>query len=173
MPETNQAEATRDIFITGLRNAHAMEKQALSIMKPQVDRIERYPDVEERLRLHIEETEGQIQRLESILDDLGEDHSAFKDTALSLGGAMAAISHTFAPDEILKNSFANFAFENYEIAAYKSLITLAQDSYAGSVGLLQENLDEELAMADWLNRNIETVTLKFADLTASGDQPKM
>jgi len=27
----------------------------------------------------------------------------------------------FAQDEILKNSFANFAFENYEIAAYKSL----------------------------------------------------
>ena len=29
---------------------------------------------------------------------------------------MAAIGHTVAPDEIIKNSIANFAFENYEIA---------------------------------------------------------
>lgn len=173
MPATNQAEATRSVFVTGLRNAHAMENQALSIMKPQVERIERYPDVEQRLRLHIDETEGQIQRLERILDDLGEDRSALKDTALSLGGAMAAIGHTFAPDEILKNSFANFAFENYEIAAYKSLIALAQDSYADSLSLLQETLDEELEMADWLDRNMQAVTRKFTDLKASGDQPKM
>ena len=34
---------TRSVFITGLRNAHAMENQALSIMKPQVSRIENYP----------------------------------------------------------------------------------------------------------------------------------
>ena len=32
----------------------------------------------------------------------------------------------FAQDEILKNSFANFAFENYEIAASKSLRHLAE-----------------------------------------------
>lgn len=33
---------TREIFVTGLRNAHAMENQALSIMKPQLERIESY-----------------------------------------------------------------------------------------------------------------------------------
>lgn len=31
----NNSEA-RALFITGLRNAHAMENQAISIMKPQV-----------------------------------------------------------------------------------------------------------------------------------------
>ncbi len=36
---------------------------------------------------------------------------------LSAGGSMAAIGHSMADDEILKNSFANFAFENFEIAA--------------------------------------------------------
>lgn len=33
--------------------------------------------------------------------------------------------------EILKNSFANFAFENFEVAAYKSLLTVAE---AGGYG---------------------------------------
>ncbi|MDV3249894.1 ferritin-like domain-containing protein [Devosia sp. BK] len=35
-----------EIYLTGLRNAHAMEHQALAIMRPQVERIEHYPDVE-------------------------------------------------------------------------------------------------------------------------------
>ena len=135
---------SNDIFITGLRNAHAMEHQALSIMKPQVSRIENYPDVARRLQQHITETEGQIERLEQVLDGLGENRSALKDAALSLGGSMAAIGHTVAPDEIVKNSFANFAFENYEIAAYKSLLALAgQTGNSTAATLLRQNLDED------------------------------
>lgn len=34
------------------------------------------------------------------------------------------MSHALADDEILKNTFANNAFENFEIAAYKTLIAL-------------------------------------------------
>jgi ferritin-like metal-binding protein YciE len=100
-----------------------MENQALAIMRPQVSRIENYPEVKRQLQMHIGETEGQIARLESILETLGEDKSALKDAALSMAGGMAALGHTVAPDEILKNSFANNAFENFEIAAYKSLIS--------------------------------------------------
>ncbi|MFK4812690.1 ferritin-like domain-containing protein [Devosia sp. ZW T5_3] len=164
---------TRDIFITGLRNAHAMENQALAIMKPQAERIENYPEVARRLEEHIGETEGQIERLERILDTLGEKRSSLKDMALSVGGAMAAIGHSVAPDEIVKNSFANFAFENYEIAAYKSLLALAQQTGdAGSVQLLEANLAEEQAMAEWLDDNIEAVTLQYASLRESGETAK-
>ena len=47
---------------------------------------------------------------------------------MSLFGNMAAPGHSAAQDEILKNSLANFAFENYEIASHKSLIQLAEES---------------------------------------------
>jgi ferritin-like metal-binding protein YciE len=163
----------KDIFITGLRNAHAMENQALSIMKPQVGRIENYPEVARRLEEHITETEGQIERLERVLDGLGEKRSSLKDAALSVGGAMAALGHAMAPDEIVKNSFANFAFENYEIAAYKSLLVLAEQSgNQSAVDLLAENLEEEQAMAEWLNQNIEAVTLQYAALREAGEAAK-
>ena len=119
-------DETRDIFITGLKNAHAMENQALSIMKPQVKRIENYPDVAAKLEEHIRETEGQISRLDEILTSLAEENSSLKDAALSITGSMAALGHTVAGDEILKNSMANFAFEHFEIAAYRSLITIAE-----------------------------------------------
>lgn len=162
-----------DLFVTGLKNAHAMENQALSIMKPQVSRIENYPEVEAQLNKHITETEGQIVRLDRILDDLGEDRSTLKDLALSLAGTFAAVGHTVAPDEILKNSMANFAFENFEIAAYKSLLALAEESgNDNAIADLELNLEEEIEMAEWLDENIEAVTLQFAALKEAGETAK-
>lgn len=167
-------DKTRDIFVTGLKNAHAMENQALSIMKPQVKRIENYPEVAEQLEKHIIETEGQIERLDELLTSLAEDHSSLKDMALSFTGSMAALGHTVAGDEILKNSFANFAFENFEIAAYKSLITVAElGGYEGLVSALQLNLDQEIAMAKWLETNLRPTTIKFAELKEAGQTAKV
>lgn len=164
----------RSIFVTGLRNAHAMENQALSILKPQVSRIENYPEVAARLEQHIRETEGQMKRLEDVLDSLAEDRSALKDMALSFTGSMAAVGHTAAGDEIIKNSLANFAFENYEIAAYKSLITIAEHGgFPGLAPALKTNLDEEIAMAKWLDDNLKSVTMKFASLKEAGASAKV
>lgn len=167
------ATTSHDLFITGLKNAHAMENQALSIMKPQAGRIENYPEVEAQLNKHIAETKGQIARLDGILDSLGEDKSSLKDLALSVAGTFAAVGHTVAPDEILKNSMANFAFENFEIAAYKSLIALAEASgNDAAIADLELNLNEERDMADWLDTNIEAVTLQYAALKAAGETAK-
>ena len=164
----------RDVFIVGLRNAHAMENQALSIMKPQLSRIENYPEVAAKLEQHIRETDGQIARLEEVLEGLGEDHSTFKDMALSFTGAMTAMGHTMAGDEILKNSFANFAFENFEISAYKSLLTVANaGGFTTAMTAIQTNLAEEEAMAKWLDDNLTAVTRKFLMLREEGATAKV
>jgi ferritin-like metal-binding protein YciE len=172
MANANGSEA-RDILVTGLRNAHAMEKQALAMMAPQIERVENYPDVKARLQQHAAETEGQVKRLESVLDQLGEKPSVVKDTMLSVAGGLAAIGHAPAGDEILKNSFANFAFENYEIAAYNSLITLARAAgEATAVNVLEQNLAEEHDMADWLEANLSAVTEQYVALRLAGQEAK-
>jgi ferritin-like metal-binding protein YciE len=164
----------RDLYVTGLRNAHAMENQALSIMKPQVQRIENYPQVADLLNRHIGETEGQLRRLETALSELGEDNSTLKDWALSMAGGMAAIGHSMAGDEILKNAMANFAFEHYEIAAYKSLITLAEaNGHASGLAALQANLDEEKAMAAAIEAGLRPLTLQFARRSEAGVTAKV
>ncbi|WP_064692794.1 ferritin-like domain-containing protein [Rhizobium aegyptiacum] len=164
----------REIFVIGLRNAHAMENQALSIMKPQLKRIENYPEVAEKLDRHIRETDGQIVRLEEILDGLNEDKSTLKDLALSFTGSMAALGHTAAGDEILKNAFANYAFENFEAAAYKSLLTIAEaGGHGAALSGLQANLAEEQAMAEWINDNLVALTTKFLSLRQAGETAKV
>ena len=76
--------------------------------------------MEAALRRHIEETHGQRDRLEEALTSLGDGPPALKEDFLGFVGDMMALGHTPAQDEILKNTFANHAFENFEIAAYTS-----------------------------------------------------
>lgn len=156
------ANTARDLLIVGLRNAHGMENQAEELMERQAERSKDYPQVQARLRTHLEETRVQKQRLEDVLKSLNENTSTVKDIAMSFMGNMAAMAHAIAPDEILKNALANNAFEHYEIAAYKSLIALARQ--AGETRLLpilETSLKEEEQMAAWVDANLENVTLSY------------
>lgn len=156
------AQDVRDIFITGLRNAHAMETQAREMMERQSERLDEYPDVKARVTEHLRETETQLKRLDECLASVGESASTFKDTTQSLMGNMAALAHTVMPDEILKNTFANNAFEHFEIAAYKSLLSLADlAGMSAAKPLLQASLKEEEAMAAWIDQNIDNVTRSY------------
>jgi ferritin-like metal-binding protein YciE len=158
------SERANSVFIEGLKNAHALERQALELMNRQVERIENYSEVKAKLEQHIQETHQQIGRLESILESLGESRSVLKDNALSLTGNLAAITHAFTQDEILKNSIANFAFENYEIAAYKSLIQLAgATGHQEAEQPLQQTLREEQAMASWVDSHLADVTHTYLE----------
>ena len=155
-------DKARDLFVVGLRNAHSMEVQARELMERQSERLGDYPKVQARVRQYLEETNSQLRRIEQCLDQMGESASILKDTALSFLGNMAAMGHAVASDEILKNTFANDAFEHYEIAAYKSLLTLADRAGAtASTASLRQSLAEEEQMAQWIDDNIADVTLSY------------
>lgn len=161
-------QTTKDVFITGLRNAHAMETQAREMMERQSERLTDYPEVRSKVAAHLKETEEQLRRLDSCLESCGDSASSLKDTAQSFMGNMAAMSHAAADDEILKNTFANNAFENYEIAAYKSLIALCSQCGADQCKpLLESNLREEEAMANWIASNIARVTEQYLNRTTA------
>lgn len=165
------AATARSVFVAGLRDAHAVENQALALIDRQLDRLENYPEVADMLRAHRIETEGQITRLEEILTGLDESHSGLKDLGLTISGNMAALAHSVAPDEIIKNSFANHAFEHFEIAAYTGLIALADGGGFGkATPLLQQTLGEEQRMAQLVLDSIPMITTKYVELRAAGEQ---
>ena len=164
------SDATQELFITGLKNAHGVEHQALALMDRQLDHLSNYPEVVDMLRLHRTETEDQIKRIDEILAGFDAKASAVKDVALGFVGNMAALAHVFTPDEVVKNSFANHAFENFEIAAYTSLIALADHGdYAQAKPLLEQSLGEEQRMARLVLESIPALTLKFAARRAAGE----
>lgn len=159
------SDAAIDTYISGIKNAHALEKQATQLMERQLERLENYPEVEQLLRRHLRETEQQIQRIEEILHSFGEDRSLLKDLATSISGNLGAIAHSVMPDEILKNHFANHAFENYEIASYESLIIMAEATGHGQhVAALRATLSEEERTARTLREMTPQLTQKYMRL---------
>ena len=157
-------DVLQEVFVTGLKNVHGVEHQALALIDRQLERLEHYPKVAEQLRLHRAETEQQIQRVDELLTGFGTSASGIKDAVLSFTGNLAALAHVPAPDEILKNTFANYAFENFEMASYTSLITLAEAGFTNAVSALHASLSEEQRMAQWLADNNGAVTMKYVEL---------
>jgi ferritin-like metal-binding protein YciE len=156
------SETATSILTKGLRSAHAMESQALEFMQHQAGRLEDYPELQEQVHRHLAQTERQLERLEECLDALGEDSSAIRDTLLSDLDSIGAAPKALADDEILNHTFANYAFEHYEIAAYKSLLTLCEMAIQRSIApLLQESLAEEEAMAQWFRERISLLTRHY------------
>ncbi|MBN8899775.1 MAG: ferritin-like domain-containing protein [Rhodospirillales bacterium] len=162
-------DKARDIYIVGLRNQHAVENQAVELLERQVGRLENYPEMAERMRRHIAESQEQARRLEDLLGQLDTSHSTLKDTMASFMGNMAALGHTVAPDEVLKNTLANFAFEHYEIAGYMSLLTLCEAvGHSAGRSALEASLREEQDMAQWIADHIGPTTKRYVERTAAG-----
>jgi ferritin-like metal-binding protein YciE len=169
MSTTLRADSTlynhNTFYIAGLHNAHAMETQAIQIISRQLERLEDYPDMAAKLRQHLAESEAQRTRLDEVLATLEEKHSMLKDTALGFMGNMMALAHTPAPDEVVKNTLANYAFEHFEIAAYKSLITISETlGHSTGASAARASLAEEEAMADWIADHIGSTVLQFMGL---------
>lgn len=161
---------TQQLFITGLQNAHGVEHQALALIDRQLDHLANYPEVSEMLRKHRTETEGQLSRIDELLQGFDTSASALKDVALSLAGNMAAMAHLPAPDEIIKNSLANHAFEHFEMAAYTSLLTIAEvGGFAKATPMLQQSLTEETRMADWVLSSLPDLTRKYIERREAGE----
>ena len=136
------AYSQREILVTGLKNAYALESHAADVTENQASRLGDYPELQRRVQQHHDETLRQRDRLGDCLSQLGESPSTLKDSVLRLVGNMQTMFH--ADDEVLKGTFASVSLEHYEIAAYKSLIAMAEACEERSVAeVCRQNLREE------------------------------
>jgi len=68
----------------------------------------------------------------------------------------------------VKNTFANFAFEHYEIASYSSLLILAEVAGDTSARIaLNTSLREEREMAQWIADHLDDTVRRFVDRSAA------
>jgi ferritin-like metal-binding protein YciE len=131
-----------------LRDAHAMEQQAETMLSSQAGRIENYPELKQRIEQHLRETQSQRERIETCLQRRGTSTSGAKDLAAKFTAMMQGLSGTVMGDEVAKGAMASYTFEHFEISAYKILIAsaeLAGDTETARV--CKEICDEEERMA--------------------------
>ncbi|CAM7254542.1 MULTISPECIES: ferritin-like domain-containing protein [Citrobacter] len=145
-----------------LRDAHAMEKQAESMLESMASRIDNYPDLRARIEQHISETKHQITVLEGILDRNNISRSVIKDSMSKMAALGQSIGGMFPSDEIVKGSISGYVFEQFEIACYTSLLAAAQKAGdTASIPAIESILNEEKQMADWLIKHIPDTTEQF------------
>jgi ferritin-like metal-binding protein YciE len=116
------------------------------------------PMIRTRVEQHIGETEGQIERLKAAFAAIDEPAKAEKcEAAIGLKEEHDSFKSEEKPSKQILAAFdlgSGLRIEHYEIAGYRTAIAVANAlGETECARILQENLDEELAMAEFLETN--------------------
>ena len=156
------SNATTEVYLTGLRNQHAVETQAIGTIKNELSRMEPYPELHARMQTEMERSTTQAARLDDLLAKHGTSKSAAKELVTGTVATVAGFAHAASSDEVLKNVLSAIGFKAYEIASYKVLITLAQKAdAAGDITVLEQSMKEEQEMGDWLGNHIPNLVQAY------------
>ena len=156
------SDTTMDVYLTGLRNQHAVETQAIGTIKNELARMELYPELHARMQTERERSTTQAARLDDLLARHSTSKSLAKEAVTGAVATVAGFAHAASSDEVLKNLLSAIGFKAYEIASYKVLITLAEAAGAtADVAVLDQSMQEEQEMGDWLGSHIPDLVHAF------------
>ena len=154
----------RRLLVVGLRDAHALEEQALTVHRQQVAQLDDFPAFKTRLQQHIAETEGQVARIEAALERLGEGPSSLKDAGMKFAGWAQSAGQMMADDKVIKAAIAVYGVKGFELASYRALERLATLLGDAALGAdMRASHAEEQAMVDWLEREIGDLTAAYLE----------
>ncbi|NTU78866.1 MAG: ferritin-like domain-containing protein [Chloroflexales bacterium] len=154
--------APRDTLVAWLKDAHALENNVIQTLEKHVDEVKAYPEMQAKLRQHLEQSRRHAVLVESCLNRHGESTSGVKEAIGAVSGFMQGIASGAAADTVVKNALGDYAAEHFEIAAYTSLKAAAQ--YLGddeTARICDQILSDEKDMARWLEQQIPSVTQLF------------
>jgi ferritin-like metal-binding protein YciE len=148
-----------DLFLHGLQDIYYAEKQITKAL-PKMIELATNRDLSAGLKLHLQETENQIQRLEKVFEKLGQPAKGVACPAID--GIIREADETSG--EVADKAVLDAAItancqsvEHYEIARYGTLIAWAEElGHDEIVRFLTTNLNEEKAA----NTKLNTVALR-------------
>lgn len=160
----SDAKTPLDVYLTGLRNQHAVETQAIGTVQNQLTYTERYPDLHARMTMEKQRSTDQAGRLDDLLAKHGSSKSLAKEAVAGTIATIAGFSHIGADDDVLKNVLAAVGYKAYEIGSYKALIVLADAAGAAAdKAVLEQSMREEQEMGDWLGEHLPALVHAYLD----------
>jgi ferritin-like metal-binding protein YciE len=138
----------KDLFIHALSDVYSAEKQLTKAL-PKLARASTNSDLAAAFKTHLEETQGQIERIEQVV--AGTEIKLQRVKCVAMEGLVAEGQEQI--EEIEKGPILDAALiaaaqkvEHYEIASYGTLAAHAKKlGYADAMNLLLETLEEEKA----------------------------
>jgi len=156
-------ESLQELFISELKDLYSAEKQLLKAL-PRMAKACESDELRQGFEDHLAETEGQVERLEQIFDELGVSPRGKK--CVGMEGLIEEGKELMEEDaepEVLDAGLISAAqkVEHYEIAGYGTARTYAELlGYDNAAKLLQETLDEEGATDKKLTAMAEKINVE-------------
>jgi ferritin-like metal-binding protein YciE len=152
------AGTLHDAFIDELRDTYDAEKQLTKALG-KLAKAASSPDLREAFETHLEETRGQIERLEQVFESLDEKvRGKHCDGIAGIIEEGKSIMEEDFDDDTMDACLiaAGQRAEHYEMAAYGTLVAWARAmGHTEVADLLQENLEEEKAADEKLTELAE------------------
>jgi ferritin-like metal-binding protein YciE len=154
-------QSLRDLMIDELKDLYSAENQILKAL-PRMIKKATSPELKQGFEKHLKETEGHVERLEKIFQELEESPKGKKCKGMEgiLADGKELMEEEDAEPEVMDAGLIGAAqhVEHYEMAGYGCVRTYAELLGLNDVAkLLQKTLDEEKATDEKLTdlaRNI-------------------
>jgi ferritin-like metal-binding protein YciE len=142
------AKTLNDLYIHALSDVYSAEKQLTKAL-PKLARAATHPELAAAFTTHLEETQGQVERIDQVVEAC--DIKLKRVKCVAMEGLVEEGQEQI--EEIEKGPILDAALiaaaqkvEHYEIATYGTLATLAKKlGYEQGMNLLLETLEEEKA----------------------------
>lgn len=148
-------KTVQDLFVQELRDIYHAEKQLVKAL-PKMAKAASSEELRTAFEAHLEETRGQIERLEQVFETLDLAKRSKRCEAMEgLIEEGREILEEVEKGDVLDAGMIVAAqkIEHYEIAGYGSLVALAKQlGHNDAARLLQETLEEEKAADQKLNK---------------------
>jgi ferritin-like metal-binding protein YciE len=160
-PAMQNGKNLKELFTETLKDIYFAEKQILRAL-PKMAREAASPELKQAFETHREETEGQVERLNQVFEELGQRaRGKTCEAILGIIDEAKEVMEEFKGADALDAGLASSAqaVEHYEIARYGTLKTWAQVlGLNGAVKLLDETLQQEIK-ADQLLTKLATSSI--------------
>lgn len=174
-------ESLDKLFEETLRDIYYAEKAILKNL-PKMAKKSNSTELAAAFESHIEETEGQVERLEQIFEMIGKSPRGKRCPAIDGLAEEAGEIMQEAKDDMVRDAgmlAAAQAVEHYEIARYGTLVAWAEKlGLDDAVPLLQETLEQEKMTDEKLTElalseiNVEAGNASEKHVTNKPRQPK-
>ena len=147
--------------------------EVLSMENASVERLQsrikqtKIENVKQRLRLHLEETREQQNRLKQLISDVGGKNPTREKAGLPIPWTTKTMANMIrrmmtSAELELKAAKEDAVIENSEIVHYDMLMQLAERmGVTNATSVLSQSLSEEKAMAEWIRANAPDVLMQL------------
>ncbi len=143
--------ANKDLVLAWLNDAHAMERALEEVLERHVRDAEGHAEVQSRLQSHLDETRRHAEQVSECIEGMGGKVSQAKSLLANMFGAVEGMMNKPVQDTMVKNALGDYAAEHFEIASYRSLITMAEIAGEPEIArTCQQILRQEESMACWI-----------------------